>query len=134
MSEPYFTISLRIWHPTYPSESIVEAIGLTARFAYSVGMPRATPTGEALEGTYPETYCSFPLLQKVQGNFVSGIHTLMPTLQKFHGYLKEIDESGGRSELFIGVFVESSSGFILGVDDMRELAYLSIRLSVEYYF
>jgi hypothetical protein len=134
MAEPRFSISLRIWHPTYASESILTAVGLKARFAYSQGKPRATPTGQLLEGTYPETYCSFPLARKAPGNFVDGIRSLMPTIEGLRNYLKEIKDSGGRSELFVGAFVEGTSGFVLDVNDMSELADMSLNLSVEYYF
>ncbi len=134
MSEPYFTISLRISHPTYTSESIIEAIGLRARFANSVGRPRVTPTGAPLEGTYVETYCSFRLKEKVDGYFVDGIHDLMPTLEGFRTYLREIRDTGGRSELFIGVFVERTSGFVLEMKDMSKLVDTSLDLYVEYYF
>ena len=133
MPEPYFTISLRIWHPTYTSESIIEAIGLQTRFAQSVGRPRVTPTGAALEGTYQETFCPFRLREKVAGYFTNGIRELMPYLENFRLYLKEIRQSGGRSELYVGVFVEGMNGFTLGVADMSKLADLSLDLSVEYY-
>jgi len=89
---------------------------------------------ELLEGTYPETYCTFPLARKAPGNFVDGIRSLMPTIEGLRNYLKEIKDSGGRSELFVGAFVEGTSGFVLDVNDMSELADMSLDLSVEYYF
>ena len=134
MSEPYFTISLRIWHPTYASESIIQAIGLQTRFAQSVGEPRVTPTGDRLDGIYKQTFCPFRLKDKVDGYFVDGIRDLMPSLEKFRAYFREIRESGGHSELFVGVFVEGTSGFKLEVKDTTDLAAMSLDLSVEYYF
>ena len=134
MSEPHFTISLRIWHPTYTSESIIGAIGLATRFANSVGRPRVTPTGASLEGIYEETYCTFRLKEKIDGYFVDGIRNLAPALEKFGAYLKEIRGSGGRAELYIGVFVAGTSGFTLDVNDMLKLTNMSLDLSVEYYF
>ena len=58
----------------------------------------------------------------------------MPTIEGLRNYLKEIKDSGGRSELFVGAFVEGTSGFVLDVNDMSELADMSLDLSVEYYF
>jgi hypothetical protein len=134
VSEPHFTISLRIWHPTYTSESIIEAIGLRTRFAHSVGRPRVTPTGASLEGIYGETYCTFRLKEKIDGYFVDGIRDLTPVLEKFRIYFKEIRDSGGRAEVYIGVFVEGMSGFTLEANDMLRLTNMSLDLSVEYYF
>jgi hypothetical protein len=58
----------------------------------------------------------------------------MPALERFRTYLREIRDTGGRSELFIGVFVEGTSGFILDIKDMLKLADMSLDLDVEYYF
>ena len=90
--------------------------------------------GKLLEGAYPETYCSFPLALGVLGNFVDGVRSVMPTIERLGNYLREIRDSGGRSELFVGVFVEGASGFTLQVNDMAELTKLSLDLCVEHYF
>jgi hypothetical protein len=50
MADPSYTVSLRIWHPTYSSQTIVQAIGLQPKFSQSVGEPRTNPAGKALEG------------------------------------------------------------------------------------
>ena len=134
MSEPHFTISLRIWHPTFASESIIKAIGLQTKFAQSVGRPRTTPTGQPLEGTYPQTCCPFRLREKVHGYFIDGIRDLMPVMERYRTFLNDVRNTGVRSELYVGVFVDGTSGFTLNVEDMLKLTSMSLELSVEYYF
>jgi hypothetical protein len=107
---------------------------MPARFSQNVGEPRTNPKGRVLEGINKETYCSFQLKEKVQGYFVDGIVDLLPALRPSKPYFNELRRSGGRIELFVGVFTDQSSGFVLDVDNMLELTDLGIALSVEYYF
>jgi len=134
MAAPSFTVSLRIWHPTYSSQTIAQAIGLQPKFSQSVGELRTNPAGKSLEGASKETYCSFPLKEKTPGYFIDGISDLLPGLIGSKNYFQELKVSGGRLELFIGVFADESSGFTLDTDGMLALAALNLALSVEFYF
>ncbi len=134
MADPSFTVSLRVWHPTYSSQTITQAIGFQPKFSQSVGEPRVNPAGKALEGISKETYSSFPLKEKTLGYFIDGISDLLPGLIGLKNYFQELKVSGGRLELFVGVFTDESSGFTLDTNVMLALAALNLALSVEFYF
>lgn len=128
-----FSISLRVTHPAYTHQAITESLGMAPEFAHSVGAPRLTPKGLLLEGVYKETYCSFALVKKQAGYFVDGVKSLLPLLTSHSEYLHRVRDTGGRAELYIGVFVEESSGFVFPIEDMSALVGLSLDLAVEYY-
>lgn len=93
-----------------------------------------TPKGRLLEGKYKETYCSFTLIKKKVGYFPDGVRELLPFLGSHKEYLSKLRSAGGRSELYVGVFVEKSAGFVLSVADMSALAGLCLDVAVEYYY
>lgn len=134
MAETMFAISLRLEHPTYRHEAIAQSMGLEPVFAHSVGEPRATPKGRALEGVNKKTYCCFDLLAKQPGDFTDGIKQVIQPLGTHKSYLQKLVHEGGRAELFVGVFAEETTGFTLGIKDMSTLADLSLALAVEVYY
>lgn len=134
MAEETFTVSLRVVHPTEVHQVIAQSLGLEPEFAYTAGEPRATPKGHVLEGVNKITYCCFTLLSKQPGDFTEGINQVLHLLTPHRGYLRKLTSEGGRAELFVGVFVEETTGFTLGVKEMSALVDLSLELSVEFYY
>ncbi len=134
MEKETFTISLRVVHPTEAHQTIIQSLGLEPEFAYTAGKPRANPKGQVLGGVNKCTYCTFTLLAKQPGDFTEGVKQILPLLAPHRCYLKKLTNEGGRAELFVGVFVEETTGFTLGVGEMSELADLSLELSVEFYY
>lgn len=134
VAEVMFTVSLRIEHPTLRFESIAQTLALKATFGYSVGEPRKTPKGGLLEGDNKKTYCCFDLIPKQAGNFTDGLRHLMPRLDAHTCYFQKLTEDGGRVELFVGIFTEESTGFMLSVHDMAMLAKSALQLSIEVYY
>jgi hypothetical protein len=116
-----------------PAQELIEAIGLDSQFAYSVGARRVNPVRELLDGVYRASYCSFDLEVKASGDFTEALAPLLSQLEGNQSIFRQIALTGGRSELYVGVFVEGDSGFTLAIDDMRRLADLSLELSVEVY-
>jgi hypothetical protein len=131
-----FTISLRVRHPLYTDRVIVESLGMTPKIAHALGAQRTTPTGRVLDGSYTETFCVFTLLVRRQGWFEDGVAELLPSLSVHREFLRSIADTGGSSELYVGVFVDSaeSVGFTLGIETMTALADLRVRLVGEYYW
>ncbi|MFA0949252.1 hypothetical protein K4A87_01740 [Xanthomonas fragariae] len=74
-----YRISLRIWHPTSPSKSIINNIGLNSKFSQDLGERRKNPNGMELDGFYRETYCTFAITEKVSGYFVDGVNSALPS-------------------------------------------------------
>lgn len=64
---------------------------------------------------------------------VRGLSDWIDQLKVSQELFRQIALTGGRTELYVGVFVEGDSGFTLATDDMRRLAELSLELSVEVY-
>lgn len=128
-----FSISLRICHPVMPAQEMIEAVRLEPRIAQSVGLRRTTPAGEFLDGFYRASYCNFRLVTKAPGRFTEALAPLLDKLEGNQSIFRQIALTGGRIELYVGVFVEGDSGFTLAIDDMRRMAELSLELSVEVY-
>lgn len=133
MLDQYFTVSLRIWHPTLSGDAITGALCLTPEVSHSVGTQRTTPFGDPLEGLYRCTYWSFPLVEKTPGVFTDGLSELLRSIERYRGFFAQTALDGGRTELFVGVFKEGSVGFTLEPHVMIELANLSLELSVDIY-
>lgn len=133
MTREAFSVSLRITHPTYTHQKISHSLGMKPEFAHTVGTPRMTPKGQPLSGIHRETYCSFSLAEKQNGYFVDGVKRLLSILNLNKEHLHEIRNTGGRAELYIGVFVENYSGFTFSVEDMSAFVSLHLDVAVEYY-
>lgn len=128
-----FSISLRTWHPVMPAQEMIEAVGLEPQITHSVGARRLTPAGELLDGFYRTSCCSFDLVVQATGDFTEALAPLLSQLDGKQSIFRQIALTGGRTELYVGVFVEGDSGFTLATDDMRRMAELSLELSVEVY-
>jgi hypothetical protein len=109
---------------------------MTPKVAHAVGAPRTTATGQALDGLYKETFCVFSLIDRQGGWFEDGVSELLPSLATHREFLKSIADTGGSSELYVGVFVDDgeSAGFTLRVETMAALADLRVQIAAEYYW
>ena len=109
---------------------------MTPKVGHSVGTARQTPKGKALEGTYKETSCVFKLIEQQKGSFMDGLRAALDSLQPHRPYLVSLTDSGGRSEVYVGVFVDdgTTTGFTLDSELAGRLAQFAIDLSVEVYW
>jgi hypothetical protein len=129
-----FTVSLRVRHPQFSDEMISQSLGMKAKIAHRVGAPRATPSGDPLDGIYKETYCVFTFVDRQEGSFVDGVDELVPSMARHRDFLRSMVDTGGSSELYVGVFVDGDTvGFTLGVATMAALVDLGVRLTTEFY-
>ncbi|WAT14749.1 hypothetical protein [Xanthomonas fragariae] len=126
MKDGSYRISLRIWHPTSSSKLIIDKVGLNPKFSQDVGERRKNPNGSELDGFYKESYCTFVILEKVPGYFLDGVNSALPLLREKRAHFSQIRREGGRLDLFVGVFIESSSGFVLKTVEMNALVELEI--------
>ncbi|MCS4231150.1 DUF4279 domain-containing protein [Stenotrophomonas chelatiphaga] len=115
------------------ADALIQKIGLQPEIACSVGSRRANPSGELLDGFYPTSYCCFDMVREGFGDFTEALAPLLDQLDGKEDAFRQIASTGGRSELYVGVFVEGSSGFTLTGADIKRLAELSLELSVEVY-
>lgn len=124
-------VSLRVWHPSVLSAEMTKAIGLSPSLSNDVGAGRRTPTGQVLDGVYPQTYWlykfGFPKKTEIEDCITKALVVLSPK----RDFLNRICSTGGRCELFIGMFLEKNAGFELGRDLIRQVAAVGLALSFD---
>lgn len=129
----HFSLSLRIWHPSMLSKEIAFRVGMNAAHAHDVGAQRRTPSGEELVGTYRETYCSFNIGKGEARSLDDAVSNFCLTnSDKFNDFDK-IVKSGGRIELFIGLFVKENFGIELKPVVLEALSRAHIALAFDCY-
>lgn len=133
MAEAMFAVSLRIEHPTLRHGAIAQALALKPSVGYSFGEQRKTPKGTLLVGVNKKSYCCFDLLPKQAGDVADGIESLLLRLDSYASYFQKLTQEGGKAELFVGFFPKEIGGFTLRIQDVANLAKLSLELSVEVY-
>lgn len=134
MNDEEFALTLRIYHPRYRPEEIAEKIGMIPAVANGVGDIRATPSGTPLNGIYKETYCAFKIQRKTAGYFVETLRQVACQLSPKSNIFEDFNRTGGRCEIYVGVFVKGSSGFTLSAKDLTLLVRTGLEISVEYYW
>lgn len=124
-------MSLRIWHPSILSGEMTKAIGLSPSLCNDVGAGRRTPTGQVLDGVYTETYWlykfGFPTEPEIEDCITKALSMLSPK----RDFLNRICSTGGRCELFIGMFLERNTGIELDRDLIRQVAEVGLALSFD---
>jgi len=100
MSDYEFTLSLRIRHPRIDPSIITDELGIEPQHTWKAGDRRLDATGEAIEGSYRESYWMARLLEQPQlsseRHSVEGM--LMQTLaqlQRSQPFLERINAEQG---------------------------------------
>ena len=134
MADISYTISLRIMHPIMKCQDICRLLSMKPRVSSNVGEPRENPPGRLLGGVYGFTFCTFELIEKNAGFFTDGIVEVLSRLAAHRQLLQSISDTGGSSELYVGVFTDAdTAGFTMGVEMMEALADLHLQLSTQFY-
>jgi hypothetical protein len=122
-----------VWHPTLKVAEIQAVISLTPRISNTVGENRKTPTGNALDGVYKYSYCTFELSKGTESNIEEEIARCNKELSKHNSFLQTVRASGGCAEYFLGLFFDGNSGFTIPNDQLRAMHELGIDLSLDIY-
>lgn len=136
-----FDISFRIRHPSDGLDRIYDNMqkvgGLLPGRIWKVGEPRKTVDGKNLEGTYHESYCFLKLYQKPQTSEIEtpseAIQSILESIGALNFQLKELVDTGGHLEFFIGIYSNENSSVILLPDLMRQLGSHNIALAFDIY-
>ena len=128
-----FDLSFRIRHPQMDAEKICVQLGLEAKHKWTAGSQRKTPKGDLLEGTYDESYCTFPIDHDEETELADLIKSSTQSLKLCEHFLQLISSTGGRLEYFIGWYSSGNSGEEFDADLIAELANLGIGLSFDFY-
>lgn len=124
-------ISLRVWHPSVLSSEITAAIGLSPFLSNDVGAVRRTPTGQSLNGVYAQTYWVYKFGTPKQAEIEDSISKALAVLSAKRDFLNRICTTGGRSEFFIGMFLEKNAGIELDLNLIRQVGELGLGLSFD---
>jgi hypothetical protein len=134
ISAPYSSaMSLRIWHPRVLSDEITRTLGLTPSLHKDVGALRTTPAGQALDGVYAQTYWLYKFGMPKGTEVEECISNAIDALSSKRAYMKHLISTGGRCELFIGVFLEANAGIEIGGDLVQRVADAGLGLSFDVY-
>ena len=138
MNSYRFAISLRIRHPRLPHEQITQALGRTPRYAGSAGGGRLTLKGTHLDGQNPETYWSTRLhgeapVESGTRSLEDALCAALTELGPHAAFFKQIAQSGGRSEFFIGLYCDRNLGLELEPALLAACGNLGLALAFDIY-
>ena len=136
---PYrYTVSLRLWHPKRDLSRAAAIFGLRPSRTWREGEPRETPAGRLMPGVFQNSYWTARLagekglLSKRQSleSFV------LQTVERFQGqraFITRLRRSGGRAELFIGLFGTRNFAVELEPALLQATARLGLAISLDIY-
>ncbi len=108
---------------------ISESLGMEPDWGWTVGEPRKTPSGDALEGVRRNTYW----LKRYEANdgesIADVVSRVLDDLEKSRDFLTNFTETGGRAEFFIGCFQPPGDTFRWVL--LKQLAEMRINLSID---
>ncbi|SRR5258708_17222757 len=136
MSEYEFTISLRIRHPSIEPLAITKTLGIEPQHTWKAGDARRGPAGEALEGSYRESYWMAILMP--ESELSSGRSTVESTLlqtlaqlRRAHAFLAELGTDGGVAELHVSLFARENFRLDLSAETLGALGRLGLAVALE---
>ncbi|MDX3934703.1 hypothetical protein [Stenotrophomonas sp.] len=133
MSKLLLNISLRVWHPTLPHDSISDRIGLPERFAHTAGDARTSPSGSPLGGVYEDTYVSMQMVRKKTVELGDEIESCYSIIEVHADFIKSIVDTGGKVEFYVSAFLKDLGGFELDSLLLKRLAGTGIGFAIELY-
>ena len=104
------------------------------KFHWNAGEPRVTPDGTPLRGVREQTYWSSRILHPESVDLVDALEANLSSLEPHKDFLRELVETGGEIEYFIGWFTtDTSGGETLDWELLQRLADLRINLALDVY-
>jgi hypothetical protein len=136
MSDYEFTMSLRIRHPDVDPALITQNLGLHPQHTWRAGDERKSSAGDALDGTYRETYwvCGLmaqPKLATEQTGLESELHQVLSGLRRSFDFLQSMQRGGGAIEIYVSIFAREEFRVELPADVASLLGRLGITMAME---
>ena len=128
-----FSLSLRLWHPTFHAANLTAEFDLEVEVSHDIKERRRTPKGTILDGVYSETYCCFSLKKNSEGRLGSDLNVWCEYLERHASFLREFVHTGGRLEFYVSIFLDGDRGFEIKNSMFRRICALGLDLSVEMY-
>lgn len=138
MRSYHYRTSLRIWHPSIEPALISKATGLEPCRSWRVGEQRATPKGKPQEGTYPESYWYSDLSGENPENadnlcLEDSLWNHLEQLEGASEFLRSVRETGGRCEIFVGLYGRWNYAFEFSPPLLSRVSHLGLALSLDIY-
>lgn len=132
---PYtYKVSLRIRHPTMDPQIFTETLGMQPWVARHAGEPRATSTSPWLEGNHRKTYWTSRLTPPDDSDIETFLVRTVKSLTPHRLLFRELRDTGGELELFIGLFASGGNiGATLPHDLMVAIGDMGIDLGLDIY-
>ena len=122
-----FEVSLRIWHPTVRPDELSEGLGLAPTTHWEAGSE--TPGGRVRESTYWTARLAHP----AQINLSRFLERAAEDLRSRSPFLEELRATGGRCELFVGLFLDKNTGEVLPLGLLRSIGAAHVDLALGIY-
>lgn len=129
-----FVVSLHIMHPSVAPQSISAALGLTPKRTGCRGDQRRSPAGVLRAETYDANHWTADLPIQ-DGSDVAEFLTGFVDSQthEARSLTRQIADTGGAVELFIGLFATRCCDFAIPPESLRLLGEAGITLRLDYY-
>lgn len=127
---------LRITHPEIDPETVTKRLNINPTISHKAGDSRRTPKGNSLPGFNKETFWMHVIDAEISDQSKSLLSLLVDMNQRIsfaQDYLREIEETGGSIEYFIGWFSGVNSGDVFNWQFLEKCAALRISLAFDVY-
>ncbi|WP_391540471.1 DUF4279 domain-containing protein [Rubripirellula lacrimiformis] len=124
-----YVASLYIDHPTVDPDAITRGMPIKPDRICRIGDPKRTPR----EGFYDRTHWSVKLQTPADGDVAEFLSMVFERLDSSRALLTELADTGGRAEIFIGLFADRCCDFEMPPTLLANLASLSLGLRLDYY-
>lgn len=134
---PYkYAVSLRVRHPKINPDTITRTVGIHPFANWMVGKPRIDVKGNRSSGINQETYWAADLTKEKSMDsreifLEEYLAKQVGRLKKAEKSFKRLRDTGGRIEIFVGLFCEKNTGTDLPSTVLADMGRLGIDLSLD---
>lgn len=123
--------TFRITHPTVSADAIMRAVGMHARFAWTVGEPRVGLDGRPMKGLQKDSYCAIPVPLESADTAVAEVEVFLQKLVSLRTELLRLRSSGGTFAIYISWTCGAPRGLEFGAALLATMGELGIELWLE---
>ncbi|URL59854.1 DUF4279 domain-containing protein [Luteibacter flocculans] len=127
------SVSLRIFSQDLTAADIVASLSLTPARQWTKGEIRTAPSGRVLDGVWENTYVTFRLMDRQRIGLADALSSCVRQLNHLASALGKLRQSGAKTELFVGWFLDKDSGDALPSNLLAALSNLGLDLSLDVY-
>ena len=118
-------------------ETLSRIPGIIPDRLINIGEQRTDPKGAKLEGVYVKSRCGFGFTKEWQSSSSVGLpdalDAIITKLGPYKHLLREITDSGGKLDFFIGLGIDANAGLTLNVELLGKLSDLCIEVGSDIY-